>query len=43
MKALVQPGTILVDKYRLESLLGRGGIGSVWRLVRSECRRGFDG
>ena len=32
------PGKVILDRYRLESLLGRGGMGSVWRAEHLQLR-----
>jgi serine/threonine protein kinase len=32
--AVLAPGTLLRDKYRLDREIGRGGMGSVWRATR---------
>lgn len=39
MAVVLEPGTIIADRYRLDRLLGQGGMGVVWAATHAITRR----
>jgi len=36
---VIKPGQIVGSKYRIDSLIGEGGMGSVWRAIHTDLER----